>query len=381
MAILSNQLMAGARNCVQVCGGAKEGQHVLILCLAEDPLNPVEEEVVQALAFAAQEVGARPQVLWATGMEKGWWDDVSPVVLAAFEAADLVVNNTIAIGRPVKAVRQAMFGKGITMIRNMATTRDILAGPWARFPFRLSDEITRCVGERLEHASSYRIVHPNGTDVTGRLGRPSPTQSGFSRYNVHRGTTRNRPFPQGCHIPTTSLDAEGIIVSERTLPVEARELGVPEIRFSEPLRVTLERNHMVNFEGGPEAERFRAFFERTQHHIGSDAWNLSSFHSGLHPKARINETPEGNPEMWHRCEHNNPSVTHFHLGGSKLVADYDYPYMFHVSVEIEKATVYLDGEKLYDQGHLTVLDDPHVREFASQFGNPDELLREVPLYD
>ena len=59
---------------------------------------------------------------------------------------------------------------------------------------------------------------------------------------------------------------------------------------------------------------------------------------------------------------------------------YDYPYMWHLSNEIEFATIYLDGEKLYDEGHLTLLDDPDLREFASKFGDPDALLHEVSVY-
>ena len=41
--------------------------------------------------------------------------------------------------------------------------------------------------------------------------------------------------------------------------------------------------------------------------------------------------------------------------------------------------IYLDGEKLYDANHLTVLDEPELHQFASRFGNPDILLSEVNL--
>ncbi|HWB38402.1 MAG TPA: hypothetical protein VHA75_20490, partial [Rugosimonospora sp.] len=68
--MFSNNLLAGARNCVVGCGAVNEGMNVLILNLTNDPLCPVDEMAVQALATVCQEVGARPQVLWATGMEK-----------------------------------------------------------------------------------------------------------------------------------------------------------------------------------------------------------------------------------------------------------------------------------------------------------------------
>jgi hypothetical protein len=375
---LSNQLLEGARNCVVGCGLIERGQNVLILNMINDTANLVDEGAVHALATVCQQQGAKTQILWTSGMEKGWWDTVPPIVLGAFRASDIVINNTMAIGRPLKPIREAMFKHGVTMIRNMATTAGVLASEWARFPFALSDEITKRTGEVIERGSTWRVVHRNGTDITGKFGRPSPTQSGFTKYNTYRRETRNRPFPQGCCIPITSLEANGVIVFERSLPWEARHVGIGELRF-DPVRVTVENNRMVNFEGGREAGALRNFFEETSKHIGEDAWNLSSFHSGIHPKAKIYEAPEKNPDFWHRAVHNNPGVMHFHLGGSKLKEDYDYPFMFHISVEVDNATIFVDGEKLWDAGHLTVLDDPEVKQLASNFGDPKELLRQVAL--
>lgn len=373
MGYFSNQLLAGARNCVLNCGGVKEGDHVLILSLIEDHGNPADELAVQALEAAAQFAGAKVQILWTTGMEKGWWDDVPRTVVAAFGAADVVINNTISIGRPLRVIRDLTFRQGIDTVRNMASTVRILGSEWATFPYELSDEITRRVGLRLEAGSQYRVVHPNGTDITGHLGRPSISQSGMSQYDTLWRTVKNRPFPLGPHVPVTSLDANGVIVTDRSLPWEARRLGVPEMRFSEPLRITVESNQMTNFEGGAEADRFRRFYEEMETKIGEDAWNVSSWHAGTHPKAKVYYSPDENPDVWGRGEHNNPNVFHFHLGGSKVRKEYDYPYMFHVSVEMDRATVFLDGEKLYDQGRLTVLEDEGLREYASQFGDPNDL--------
>jgi 2,5-dihydroxypyridine 5,6-dioxygenase len=371
----SEQILAGARNCLLDCGGVKAGDQVLILSLTGDNANPVDDDAVRALAAVCQEVRARPQVLYATGMERGWWDHPSRIVMGAFTGADVVVNNTQAIGRPLRVVRQAMFEQGVTMVRNMATTAEVLASDWARFPFQVSDAIYRRMGEWFERGHSWRAVNDNGTDISGGFGPPSRTQSGLSAYNIRRGGTRNRPFPLGVCSPVTSLGANGIIVTDRTIPVEARRLGVPEFGFSEPVRITVEDNRMTHLDGGPEAPRLRLFFEEMERRIGEDAWNLSSWHAGFHPKARVPETKETGELLVHRAWHNHPRTFHFHLGGSKLKADFDYPYMWHISVEMDDTTVFVDGEKLYDCGRPTIYDDPEVRELAARFGDPDELLR------
>lgn len=381
MQIFSNATLEGARNCVIACGGAQENMNVLIINLVDDLSNFVDEKAVMALATVCQEVGAKPQVLWGTGMEKGWWDDPSPIILGAFSQADLVLNNTLAIGRPLKAVRELMFSKGVPMVRNMATTVGILSSDWARFPFELSDEITLAAGEILDKASQYRVIHPNGTDITGRLGRPSLTQSGIQDYGTKRRNTRNRPFPQGAFSPVTSREANGIIVFDRSIPWESTHLGLPQLRWKNSVSVTVENNKIVHVDGGHEARQLRKFFEETARHIGDDAWNLSSFHGGIHPKAGVQIPPEQNPALWHRGKHNHPSVFHFHLGGSKEVAGYDYPYMWHISVEIDSPTVYLDGEVFLGGGKLSVYEDPKIIELARKFGNPEKLLsvKESPV--
>jgi 2,5-dihydroxypyridine 5,6-dioxygenase len=267
-----------------------------------------------------------------------------------------------------------MFQKGIPMVRNMAATVGMLSSDWTTFPFELSDEITRRTGEVLDSATTYRVVHPKGTDITGRLGHPSTTQSGIASYATKRRDTRNRPFPQGCFSPTTSREANGVIVSDRSISWESSHLGLPELQWEAPSKLTVENNRIVHIEGGVEARRLRRFFEETERHIGPDAWNIISCHGGIHPKAGMEIAPETSPALWHRGKHNHPTVFHFHLGGSKEVSGYDYQYMWHVSVELDSPTFYADGEPLFQNGYFTVLDDPKIREMAATFGDADDLL-------
>jgi hypothetical protein len=378
MTYFSTQLMDGARNCAVNCGGVQEGTNVLILSLTADRSAPVDDLAVQALSAACLEAGAKPQILWGTGMEKGWWDTPNPIILGAFAKADLVINNTGHIGRGLRPVRDLMFRQGITMVRNMASTADVLSSEWATFPFELSDEIIYLIGERLDNARTWRVTSRLGTDITGEFGRPSSSLSGFSDYMAHRRKAKNRPFPEGCHVPVTCRNANGVIVTHRTLPVVARRIGVSEFGF-EPVRITIENNRAVNFEGGEEAGKLRRLFEELSEGIGEDAWNLSSFHSGVHPKASSTVAPAANPDLWHRPMHNHSASLHFHVGGSKERQEYDYPFMFQISLHVEPASVYLDGELLLDEGRQTVLDDPRLQTAASKWGDPAELLRPLAM--
>ena len=380
--LLSPQLLEGARNCVLSCGGIKDGDNVLILNLVDHVYWPTDELAVEALSTVAQEAGAHVEVLWTSGMEKGYWEEVPKITLGAIRSADVVISNTKRIMRPQKAIREVMFKMGITWVRNMCTTAQQLSGEWARFPFELSDEITRWVGERLDQSSSWRVTHPNGTDIQGKTRPPATATVGHKRYGERRRQGKNRPFPQGCFNPFTCAEANGVIVVERCLPAQAKYMGVPLVRFESQVKFTIENTRIVHIEGEREAELIRRFYESVEMTEGEKAWSLAGFHAGINPKARVYESPDRFPEAWVEGPHNNPRVMHFHIGAPGT-SEHISAGMTHISYLVgdlvgDGATIYFDGEKLYDRGHLVALDAPEIREFAAKSGDPDILLAEVP---
>ena len=47
----------------------------------------------------------------------------------------------------------------------------------------------------------------------------------------------------------------------------------------------------------------------------------------------------------------------------------------HMDAELYHATYTADGRKIVEDGRLLVLDDPEIRQIASKYGDPDELLK------
>ena len=89
---------------------------------------------------------------------------------------------------------------------------------------------------------------------------------------------------------------------------------------------------------------------------------------GVHPRA-------GGPGT---RDASNPHLLHFGLGNS---IPYGGPTFSKTWVVLfaQDATLTLDGEPLLDRGRLTVYDAPEVRAVASRFGDPKELLDQVPV--
>jgi hypothetical protein len=91
----SPELIRGCRNLLQSYGGVKEGEEVVILC---EMAPTVEPKVVAIQAATLELMGARPHILWTPRLQRGWWQDLSPVVRGAVREADVVLQNLVTIG-------------------------------------------------------------------------------------------------------------------------------------------------------------------------------------------------------------------------------------------------------------------------------------------
>lgn len=89
---------------------------------------------------------------------------------------------------------------------------------------------------------------------------------------------------------------------------------------------------------------------------------------GVNPKAPITRHPT-----------RHAGVTHYAIGstaGRAPTPDKEYAPV-HTHGHLLSGSLYIDGEPCIEKGRLLALDDPEVRKFAEQFGDPDELLKEV----
>ena len=100
---------------------------------------------------------------------------------------------------------------------------------------------------------------------------------------------------------------------------------------------------------------------------------------GIHPKSNAFGHPSAPVEVSFTGLHSRPDTLHNALGHSSgaggVVSNR------HIDLFVHNQTVYVDGDKLIDNGHLVILDDPGMREFAGRYGDPDKLLKLDPMPD
>ena len=361
-------------NCAQI----QAGQHVLILA-ATDGLyggwNIVDEQAISWIQAAVQQRGAHPSVLWVDMPVRRTviWPDiptrstvwrVPPVVKNALKGADVLISHILDLSteEELKEWPELLRDTGLPMIRNMATTAPLLTSAWARTPHELVCELRYRTAELIVPGERWLFTHPNGTHLEGTVG---PPVQGGGQYAQWRSDGFYRPFPEGIYPAVNPPDTEGMLVFDRLMPVWARHIGIPP-EFSRPVHITVEKNHMVKFEGGPEASKLRGFFAELAKQLGEeDAYEIRAPHGGIHPCALL--TPWQCPDEDYRqfIASFHPSSVHMHLGQGRHHAD--FPYSLHPSPELRGCTLTIGGKVVHDNGRLGVLDHPSVQAIAAKY--------------
>ena len=359
------------------CAEVQAGQHVLILA-ATDGLNGgwniVDEQAVAWIQAAVQLRGAYPSVLWLDIPIRRTvlWPDiptranvwrVPPVLKAALKGADVLISHVLDLSteEELKEWPETLGEYRLPMCRNMATTAPLLASAWARTPHELVSEIRYRTAEILQPGLRSVFTHPNGTHLESDIG---PSTQG-NQYAGWRTQGFYRPFPEGIFPAINPVDAEGVIFFDRMMPVWARHIGV-QPAFREPVRITVEKNHMTKIEGGAEAEALRGFFASVAKIVGEeDAYEIRGPHAGVHPSARV--SPQQCPDEDYRefIASFHPSSIHMHLGQARR--SHDFPFSLHPSPELRGGSWKIGDRLMYDQGRLTVLDQPEVLAVAARY--------------
>jgi 2,5-dihydroxypyridine 5,6-dioxygenase len=365
------ELLEGCRNALVDYMKIAPGNQVVILNELGTYVDPF---VIHALATVVQEIGAEPHILWTKKLEKAWWQELSPVVRAAVGYADVVVQNIATIGKT--HLLDLMLEKKVRRFRNYASDMSIMTSEWARFPVEVQDYLERKVNTMLIEARTYRVVTGEGTDIAGEVS----TRIAAWRKDLKRSGGMNVSFPPSVFRASESLNANGVIMVHATYPWGARRVGLPEIRFSRPVKLVVEKNHVVHIEGGWEAERYRKLFEEQAAVIGQRSYYIDSWHSGSNPRAFVPFDPRQDPDRFDHLAHNHECWFHFHIGNLSNKEGAKTQLAQHINAVCMNPTVYLGGEKVWENGRLTIWNDPELRQIASKYGDPNILFAPRPIW-
>ena len=288
-------------------------------------------------------------------------------------------------------------------------TREMLATAGSFFPEELAQTIDRKGWEILRQAQEIHLIDPEGTDVrwsifpehwavmegthptirTIGMGYPMGIPQDVSPYYAYgQGGTTERPLIGG-HLAAMPLD----VILERS-DAEGVVGGTTNHAGMFPhIKLTIKNHQVVEVEGGGEfGRRWRDVLEKhegVQYPMrprpGHNYFIESSIGTNPFRYRPHNVMEDNSPGGLWVDERGRSGVIHLGFGvilweNRAYGVQHGYSSSHsHIHLYFPTLTVTTrDGRqiKLIDKGHLTVLDDPEVRQVAAKYGDPDELLQE-----
>jgi hypothetical protein len=360
------------------CACIQPDQHVLILS-ASDGLyggtNIVDETAVAWIQAGVQARGAhatvmwvdmpvRPAVIWPPfdTTETVW--KIPPIVKGAMKSADILISHIFDLSSEehLKEMPALLKELKLPMVRNMATTAPLLCSAWARTPHDVVAEIRYRTAEMIKPGERFVLTHPNGTHVEGTVGVPG---RGGDQYAYWRKNGYYRPFPDGIYPAVEPEDAEGVYIFDRMMPIWARNIGVPP-KFSEPVRMTIEKSRIIKLDGGAEAKILSDFLVELAKVLGEEnAYAVRAPHGGVHPSALISAAQCPDEDYREFIASFHPSSLHLHMGRGGETKS--FPYNLHTSLELRGATLTIGNQVVHDNGRLGVEEHPDVQAMVARY--------------
>jgi len=349
------------------CAKVKAGDEVVLLAHIDGLYggdNLVDPLVINWIQQAVQHRDANPTTIWIDEVAKKHEWRVPPVFLAALKMCDVFINHTFDLNvEEHKIIQEAAIEQNMTLVRNFATTPELLCSDWAQTPSRLISEIRFQACKHFKEGLPYQITDDNGTHLEGTIAPPSHPR--FPLYQRRRWDGPGyHPFPEYIFPPINIKDTSGELVFNRMFPWWSRYIGISPI-FDEFIRLIVEKGRITKIEGGQEADMLKRFLKSMEEKQGDAVYNFPEAHAGVHPNPLVGPHQLFHPLHRRIVEHSGTNCIHLHIGAPW--PSEKYPYWLHITADILNATWRVGENLVIDRGHQTALDDPAVLEVAAQY--------------
>ncbi len=361
----ATDIAEGITNYVVNWAKVKKGENIVIV--PDSLANPM---VVDLIAYTARQQGANVVVSWIDYNPRQTQGG-GPIISSGLRGADKVLRMNFALSHD-RGTTSAIQDHGVTMYAVANPTPEFFASEAARFPVDLTLAILKKTLQKVwaTKYSTVRVSDKRGTDVTAKgfaCDWGGDFQNSAFKWDVMG--VYPRTFPGAITGLVPPMEGNGVAYFDAYSGIGL----CPNL-----LKVTYQDGRLVHAEGGIEAEKLKQMLKGIP---GANVHCEIMF--GLNPKVRSNAPVDQKPipnEAERRAGTLHMGTGNRPMWGAVWEAMKDVPKPYrdsHLDGFILKPTVHVNGEPIIEDGHLLILEDPEVREFAKKFGDPDELLKEA----
>lgn len=338
------EIYRGAHKIVGDLLGLKPEESIVITADTES-----DSRVVNAVAAAAHQIGAKPLVVWMVASPYGVGKQTDPVIpvnalASLIENADAWVEFNYkwllystayekALARNPRLRHLCLVGMDVSMLIRTIERVDI---PLLR---RFQDVLT----EKLRKAKHIRITSPAGTSVEFERALDGAVLN-----------NKGEAFAPGSHMLPGQISVAPAFNSINGVIVSDGSIYPPLGLLKEPIKLYIERGEIVKVEGGKEAVEFHNWLKGFNH---PQMLRLAHLSFGLNPGAMLTGNILEDERIWGATEWGIGYVSRRLTGGAPIEAP------THTDAVCLNSSVWLDGVQILDKGKFI---DPELSELAKK---------------
>ena len=318
---------SGAANLVENCIGDVAGKTVLVVC--EDPKYGWYDAA--APAAVCDELRARGAQVrqMVVGLPE---NRPNAAVQTAMNRADSV----IFFSRLGDQGRFNRHYSGPACVMSYALDQDMLEGGYGRLDHHAMHQMKAAIDEVTLRASHIEVTCLRGTHFEGT---PAVSAAPGNEVIITR-------FPVGIQQPVLNDGFRGKAVLANYLTPTGSKVYDPEyLALSAPVTAHFEGNRITGFTGDAAmVGAVESHYETVARQFGIDAFNIDSWHAGIHPLMGYDRPAAANPLRWSGRVFQNQRILHFHTCGSGPPGE--------ICWVILDPTIRVDGVALWQDGRL-----------------------------
>ena len=320
-------LRLGAKNLIKGCLGDVFGKTILIV--AEDPqLGWYDAAAPASVEAVLLEMGAKVKMLMV-GAPKNHTID-------AVQFAINLADEVIFFARIGDQGRFKPHYVGPSSVMSYALNAEMLASGYGTLDHVAMIALKNAVDEITLGGRHIRVTCPLGTDFEGS---PGESLTEGDEVIVSR-------YPMGVPKPVLANGFAGVVKLTHFLTPTGSKVYQPTcLQLRDIVTAHIDGARIADITGPADLVRdFRRHYEQVAAKFGLDAFNIDSWHAGIHPLMGYDMSASADPVRWAQTVFANPRILHFHTCGTGPPGE--------ICWMVIDPTVTIDGVALWENGRL-----------------------------